>query len=123
MRTGTRESGKGWQVRVAPDVTEFVDGSARRHGDSLRLATRFHQAMSALASQGTRANGAKKLKSMDLWEIRVGDHRAYFCLVPDTNELAVGAFAPKRTRKQSPRTMKGLEMKTHRWRDRVGGTE
>jgi hypothetical protein len=79
--------------------------------------------MIALTSQGTRASGAKKLKSMDLWEIRVGDYRAYFCLVSGTNELAVGAFAPKRTYKQSPRTMKGLEMKTHRWRDRVGGTK
>jgi hypothetical protein len=63
--------------------------------------------------------GVKKLKGLDLWEIRVGTFRAYFCLVPGSGEVAVGALLEKKTGRHRPAELKTIEARVHRWRDDV----
>lgn len=106
----------GWEVRISPDIDETLLGVARARA-STDLIAGFRGAMDLLARGGTRANGAKKLKSLDLWEIRVGDHRAYFSPVPGTTVLAVGALEAKKTRRLQSWKLKTIERKVRRWRD------
>jgi hypothetical protein len=113
---------KRWRVRVAAEAHDVILESARTTGHR-RLTRDFDQAMDHLARSGTRATGAKKLKTLDLWEIRVGDHRAYLCLVTGTAQLAVGALVAKRTRKHRIKTLKAIERKVHRWRDQLAEEE
>ena len=63
---------KGWEIRVSPDVEDTVRSAGRDHGISTRLPRDFRGAMNRLNRNGTRAAGAKKLKSLDLWGIRIG---------------------------------------------------
>ena len=62
----------------------------------------------------------KKLRSLDLWEIRVGRHRLFFCLVPGTNQLAVGALLEKTSRRIEMARLRQIEREVHRWRDALG---
>ncbi len=70
-----------------------------------------------MARSGTRATGAKKLRSLDLWELRIGAYRAYFCRVPGTPVLAVGVLEVKKTKKLRMTQLKAIERKVHQWRD------
>lgn len=108
----------GWEVRISPDIDETLLGVARGRASSELIAD-FRGAMDLLARNGTRANGAKKLRSLDLWEIRVGDHRAYFCPVSGATVLAVGVLEAKNTKRLPSRKLKTIERKVHRWRDTV----
>jgi hypothetical protein len=106
----------GWRVRISPEVEAIIVEAGGRHGTSAELIRDFRHAMRRLAWNGTRASGAKKLRSLDLWEIRVGDHRAYFSLVPGNNVLAVGALVVKRTRRHRAQQLKTIERRVLRWR-------
>ena len=64
---------------------------------------------------------AKKLKSLDLWEIRAGDARLFFCLVPGTQQLAVGAMVVKTVRRLPMTQLKRIERACHRWRHVLEG--
>ncbi len=113
----TRHS--GWEVRVSPDVKRTVQSAAHDHGASARLPRDFRRAMNRLNRNGTRAAGAKKLKSLDLWEIRIGVYRAYFCPIRGTDVIAVGALVVKKTRRHRSSLLKTIETRVHRWRDAV----
>ena len=106
----------GWSVRVSPDVDDAILAVARRDS-SARLVTDVLAGFDRLARSGTRATGVKKLRSLDLWEIRLGDYRAYFCPVPGTDLLAVGVLEAKRTRRLRMERIKTIERKVHGWRD------
>jgi hypothetical protein len=109
-----------WDVRIAPDVEEQVRALARRSGDSMNDARRISVAQDRLAYGGTRASGVKKIRSLDLWEIRAGRHRLFFCLVPGTNQLAVGALFEKTSRRIEMARLRQIEREVHRWRDALG---
>lgn len=108
---------RGFDVRVAPEVLEVLERS-RDH----RERVRFLSAVDRLALHGTRAPGAKKLISLDLWEVRYGDSRAFFCPVPGTRKLAVGAVLRKKSRKLAMSHLRAAERSVHRWRSRLEET-
>ena len=109
-----------WDVRISPVVEEQVRELARKAGDSMNDARRISAAQDRLARNGTRASGVKKLRSLDLWEIRAGRHRLFFCLVPGTNQLAVGALLEKTSRRIEMARLRRTERDVHRWRDALG---
>ncbi len=115
----TRHS--GWEVRVSAEVNEAIVREARREADA-RIVADVRNAMGLLRINGTRATGAKKLRALDLWEIRIGDFRAYFCPVRGTNLLAVGALEAKRTRRLRMTKLRMIERRVHRWRDTLKET-
>ncbi len=106
-----------YDVRVAPEVLEQIERSR-----DPRELVRFFDALDRLSRQGTRAPSAKKLESLDLWEVRYGDRRAFFCLVPGTTMLAVGAVLVKRSRKLRMSRLRAAERSVHRWRRRLEAT-
>lgn len=64
----------------------------------------------------------KKLRGLDLWEMRTGDHRAFFCPVRGTNLLAVGAFGSKKTAKFKMTKLRAIERRVHHWGDNLEET-
>ena len=106
---------QGFDVRVAPDVVDVL--SSRRA--CVGLAQQFGQAMRRLEQFGTRATGAKKLAGLDPWEIRAGEHRAYFCPVPGKRVLAVGALIPKKAKRHRSARLLVITARVHRWREAV----
>ncbi len=78
--------------------------------------------MTLLSISGTRATSVKKLRALDLWEIRVGDRRAFFCPVRGTSILAVGALEPKRAKRFRMTKLRAIEQRVHRWRDAMEET-
>ena len=103
-----------WDVRIAPDVLEALE---RRH--DLRDQVSFFDAIDRLSRQGTRAPGTKKLASMDLWEVRFRDSRAFFCLVLGAPVIAVGAVLIKKKRRLRMSSLQAAERAVHRWRKRL----
>ena len=104
-----------FDVRVAPEVVEVL--SSRKASAS--LSQQFGQAMRRLEQFGTRATGAKKLAGLNLWEIRAGEYRAYFCPVPGKRVLAVGALVPKKAKRHRSARLSSIETRVHRWRRAV----
>ena len=95
---------QGFDVRISPPVLAALGGASG--GVPRTRSTRaFADAMERLGREGTRAQGAKKLKDLDLWEIRFKSHRAFFRLVPRSRMVAVG-FA--QTKKSSRLPMRRL---------------
>ena len=111
---------EGFDVRVAPAVADQVRALALRSGDPADDARRIYAAQDRLARNGTRAEGVRKLRSLDLWEIRAGRYRLFFCLVPGTRRLAVGAPQAKTSGRIRMATLRQIELDVHRWRDRLG---
>ena len=110
---------QGFDVRVAPEVERVVGELALRRGKSMDDARWISAAQDRLARSGTRAEGAKKLRALDLWEIRAGRYRLFFCLVPRTNLIAVGAVLAKSSRRIRMAQLKRVERNVHSWRDRL----
>jgi hypothetical protein len=102
---------KGFDVRVSPEVLDGIE----RSRDAIE-EVRFFDAIDRLSRDGTRAPGTRKLKSLDLWEIRFGESRAFFSLVPGTRLLAVGAIATKKSRRLRMSRLRSIEKAVHRWR-------
>jgi len=75
--------------------------------------------MERLRREGTRAHGAKKLKDLDLWEIRAHDWRAFFVPLSRGNRIAVGAILTKRSQRIRMRKLKHIERVVHHWSDEV----
>jgi hypothetical protein len=75
--------------------------------------------MRHLRREGTRAAGAKKLKGLDLWEIRFEDRRAFFRLVPRSNIIAVGFVQVKRAKRMPMRRLRHIERVVSTWSDEV----
>jgi len=111
-----------FDVRVAPDVEQAVRAMAHRPGTASTDAKHVLAAQQRLAAFGTRANGAKKLRSLALWEIRAGRQRIFFCPVPGTRRLAVGALIVKSTSRLRTAKLKAIEHEVHRWRDELKET-
>jgi hypothetical protein len=78
--------------------------------------------MALLSVSGTRATGVKKLRGLDLWEMRIGDHRAFFYPVRGTNLLAVGALESKKTAKFKMTKLRAIERRVHHWGDNLEET-
>jgi hypothetical protein len=110
-----------WNVRVSPTVEEQVRLLARRDPHA-RLVADIKIAMALLSVSGTRATGVKKLRGLDLWEMRIGDHRAFFCPVRGTNLLAVGALESKKTAKFKMTKLRAIERRVHHWGDNLEET-
>ena len=81
---------------------------------------RVWAAQERLARAGTRAKGARKLRSLDLWEIRAGQFRLFFCPVPGQRVLAVGSVVVKSSRRIKMAKLQQIERAVHRWRDTLG---
>jgi len=77
-------------------------------------------AQDRLARNGTRAEGTKKLRALDLWEIRAGQFRLFFCPVPGQRVLAVGSVVVKSSRRIKMAKLQQIERAVHRWRDTLG---
>ena len=92
-------------------------GLAQRPGEPSEEARRIRAVLLLLASMGTRANGARKLQSLELWEVRAGRHRLFFSPVPGTHKLAVGALIVKEVRRIKMSRLRHIEHKVHIWRD------
>jgi hypothetical protein len=110
-----------WDVRIAPDVEEQVRALARRDPHA-RFVADIKSAMALMIVSGTRATGVKKLRGLDLWEIRISDHRAFFCPVRGTSVLAVGALEAKKTEKFKMTRLRAIERRVHHWRDNLEET-
>lgn len=104
----------GFDIRIAPEVLGLLEQS-RDPTEEIR----FFDAIDRLSRHGTRAPGTRKLKALDLWEIRFGESRAFFCLVPGTRILAVGVIAMKKTRRLKMSRLRWIEQTVHRWRRRL----
>ena len=100
-----------FDVRLAPEVAEAVCELAERPGAGAAQARRLRTAIWHLSVEGTRASGAKKLRSLDLWEIRVGDYRVFFCPVRRTKQVAVATMLTKTVRRLPMRRQKHIEAK------------
>lgn len=107
-----------FDVRVAPPVLEAVAGISLGVPQT-RRARAFADAMERLRREGTRAHGAKKLKGLDLWEIRADEWRAFFVPVPRGRRIAVGAILAKRSRRVRMSRLKHIERVVHDWSDQV----
>ena len=105
---------RGFDVRVSPEVEAQIREWARTQRSDARKVI---DAQDRLAREGTRAPGAKKLQGLDLWEIRAGRFRVFFCLVPRTNQLAIGAVLAKTARRIRMAKLKRVEREVHRWRE------
>jgi hypothetical protein len=112
---------QGWDVHVAPDVPAAIDEGAAKSERTKRRAA-FAGAMDRLGRQGTRTNGVKKMKGLDLWELRIGDTRVFFIRVTRSNLIAVGAIATKRSRRMRMSRLQHIERVVHEWGDRVEKT-
>jgi hypothetical protein len=109
---------EGFDVRVSRRVFDAID-PASRGTDAARSGRAFFDAMDRLSREGTRAGGVKKLGSLDLWEIRFGDRRAFFSLVPGARQIAVGAVSTERVKRMRMAKLKMIEHIVHRWRDEL----
>ena len=107
---------QGLDVRVAPEVRQLLRRSAR---SDARLQGRFITQMRRLGTSDTRARSAKKLVALDLWEVRIGSHRAFFCPVPGSRRIAVGALVFKDAQKLRMAKLRAIERQVHQWRDRL----
>ena len=107
-----------WQVRASPDVEQVIRQVARGRA-SARLVADYRAGLDQLARSGTRANGVKMLRSLELWEVRMGEYRAFFCPVPGTGVIAIGALVAKRTGKLRMKRLRTIERRVHRWRDEL----
>ncbi|MEA2026057.1 MAG: hypothetical protein U9O18_05140 [Chloroflexota bacterium] len=56
---------KGWDVRVSPAVDRTLLAAARRHSGSSDVVRDVKAAMRRLGENGTRARGAKKLRTIE----------------------------------------------------------
>lgn len=108
---------QGFDVRVAPDVRRVLL-QADRSGTPLRA--RFVVESERLATYGLRSRSAKKLRGLDLWEVRIGDHRAFIRLVPETRTIAVGALVAKRTRRLPIEKLRVIERQIREWENELG---
>ncbi len=75
--------------------------------------------MRRLEREGTRAEGAKKLKGLDLWEIRYESHRAFFRLVPGSDIIAVGFVQTKKSNRIQMRRLRHIERVVRAWSDEL----
>lgn len=110
---------RGFDVWVAPNVTEVIRDMAGQPGTVADDARRIRAAQRRLAISGTRAVGARKLRSLDLWEIRAGRYRLFFCPVPGRAQITVGALVLKTSRRLRSAKLQSIERMVHRWRDEV----
>jgi hypothetical protein len=75
--------------------------------------------MRRLRYEGTRAEGAKKLNGLDLWEIRFESHRAFFRLVPHSRTVAVGFVQTKKSKRIPMRRLRHIERVVRAWSDEL----
>ncbi len=108
----------GWDVRISPDVIRAVRDTTVS-GGSTPIRAQFVTEIDRLQRFGTRANGVKKMRSLDLWEIRSGDRRVFFCLGPHAGMIAVGAIERKTSKRLRMTKLQTVERKVHRWRDQL----
>jgi len=109
---------QGFDVRVAPEVLATLARSPKRPASTERTKG-FARAMRRLRREGTRAEGVKKLKGLDLWEIRFESHRAFFRLVPRTRTIAVGFVQTKKSWRIPMRRLRHIERVVRGWSDEL----
>ncbi len=107
---------EGCTVHVSRRVREQIRQLGQRHQRESHQAT---SALDRLARAGTRASGVSKLQGLDLWEIRAGQVRLFFCPVAGSHEVAVGAMTVKKTKRLRMTRLKHLESVVHGWRAEV----
>ena len=105
-----------YDVRLSPEVEQALH-PVRPDPETAKRARRFFDAMDRLSDQGTRAGGVKKIQGSELWEMRLGDRRVFFCLVAGTRLIAVGAVVTKKTRKLRAGKLHSIENAVQAWRD------
>jgi hypothetical protein len=103
-----------FDVRVSPAIEDRL--RELDHAGST-LPARFVTAVDRLAANGLDGRAARKLTSLDLWEVRVGDHRAFLRLVRGSRMIAVGSFVPKRRSRLNARMLATIERQVQRWVD------
>ena len=109
---------QGFDVRISPQVLAAL-GSASGGAPRTRGARAFAEAMERLSREGTRAQGAKKLKGLDLWEMRFENRRAFFRLGPRSQMIAVGFALTKKSSRLPMRRLKHIERVVRAWSDEL----
>ena len=107
---------QGFDVRVSPLVLAALELAPARAPLTGRDKG-FARTMRRLEREGTRAAGAKKLKGLDLWEIRFGSSRAFFRLVPHSDIIAVGLVQAKKANRIPMRRLRHIERVVRAWSD------
>ena len=108
-----------FDVRLSPDVERALDALAAAGGIGAADSRRAMRALRRLREEGVWARGVQRMRSLDLWEIRAGDYRLFFCPVPGTRRLAVGAMVRKTRQKLPMRQLKRVESRVRQWRAEV----
>lgn len=98
-----------WTIELSPEVEKVLLESQQATGSRARLAVHLGHALDLLAANGPRANGAKRLNDLAMYEIRVQDHRLYFDTVPGGRTIAATVLAPKTTGRLPMKTYKIYE--------------
>lgn len=106
-----------FDVRVSPLVLATLKRDASRAPHAGHAG--FASAMRRLRREGTRAAGTKKLKGLDLWEIRFDSHRAFFRLVPRGGIIAVGFVQEKKSSRIPMRRLRHIERAVRAWTDEL----
>lgn len=84
-----------WTIDLSPEVEQVILDSLKPRSTTVKLVAHLRHALDLLAANGPRANGAKKLNDLDMYQIRVDDHRLFFGIVPGLRTLAVTTLVPK----------------------------
>lgn len=107
---------EGFDVRLAPEVVRAIRELTRQSGKAVDDVRRIYAAQDALRRTGTRAAGVKKLRSLETWEIRAGRYRLFFCRLPGTRVIAVGAVVVKSSRRIRMARLRQIERRVQAWR-------
>jgi len=84
-----------WTIELSPDVEQVILDSLKPRSTTVTLVAHLRHALDLLEANGPRATGAKKLNDLDMYQIRVHDHRLFFGIVPGVRTLAVTTLVPK----------------------------
>ena len=104
-----------FDVRVAPEIERALKEMAAAHGAAAADSQRMLRALRRLREEGVWACEVQKLQSLDLWEVRAGEYRLFFCPIRGTRRLAVGAMVRKSRQRLPMRRLRRIESRVHRW--------
>jgi len=108
-----------WDVDLHPDIVDLLLDSRRATGLGPKLRARLEHAIELLEANGPRANGAKRLNDLDLYEVRVMDHRLFFNVVPGGRTIAATVFVRKATSRLPNRVYEGYERRVREHVERL----
>jgi len=112
-----------WDVDLHSDIVDLLSDPRRAPGLSPQLRARLVHAIDLLEANGPRANGAKRLNDLDLYEIRVMDHRLFFDVVPGGRTIAATVFVRKARGTLPNRVYEGYEKRVRQHVETILGEQ